>query len=117
MKLGKLREDEKKIKEIKQETKELKEKWCPKKKGDYEKEAQEIFNKYIRKRDVLKGCVSCGADLSKNKFDAGHYISVKQSNNLRYNEFNVNGQCVHCNQHNHGAIVNYRIGLICRIGT
>jgi hypothetical protein len=82
---------------------------------DYLRELQIIFNTYIRERDKNKGCISCGSVLN-SKFDAGHYFSVGAYSNLRFNENNVHGQCVACNQHKHGNIAEYAIRLPERIG-
>ena len=85
-------------------------------KSDYLKEAQAIFNTYIRLRDENKGCISCGVDLRGRKYDAGHYRSVGGNPQLRFDLNNVHGQCVYCNRHLHGNLVDYRIRLIKRIG-
>jgi hypothetical protein len=95
------------------EKKERKEKL--KTKSDWMKEAQYEFNKYIRLRDKDKDCISCGVEL-KGKYDAGHYYPAGSYPNLRFNPNNVHGQCVHCNQHKHGNLQEYREGLIKRIG-
>ena len=79
------------------------------------KKTQAIFNKYIRLRDKHKCCVSCSRPLG-NKFDAGHYRSTGAFPELRFNELNTNSQCVHCNRHLRGNLVNYRINLIKKIG-
>ena len=79
------------------------------------KKAQKAFNSYIRQRDKGKPCISCDTPL-KGKFDAGHYVSSGSSKALTFNEDNVHGQCVHCNQHKHGNLIGYREGLIKRIG-
>lgn len=84
-------------------------------KSEWLKLAQQVFNKFIRLRDKHKGCISCDAPLI-NKFDAGHYYSVGAYPNLRFNEDNVHGQCVYCNQHRHGNIHEYTIKLPIRIG-
>jgi len=78
-------------------------------------ELQKIFNKYIRERDKEQPCISCGKPL-KGKFDAGHYRSVGSSPELRFEENNVHGQCVYCNQHLHGNLIEYRKHLIDRVG-
>lgn len=83
---------------------------------DYLKILQVTFNTYIRKRDELKGCISCGVSLVGKKFDAGHYFSVGGYPNVRFDEMNVHGQCVYCNQHNHGNIHAYSERLPSRIG-
>lgn len=84
-------------------------------KSEWLKLAQQIFNKFIRLRDKHKGCISCNAPLI-SKYDAGHYYSVGAYPNLRFNEDNVHGQCVFCNQHRHGNIHEYTIRLPKRIG-
>lgn len=97
----------------KKRKKEIKEKL--KTKQDYVKELQEVFNKYIRLRDKDKGCISCGSPL-KGKYDAGHFYSVGNYPAIRFNESNVNGQCVHCNQYRGGNLHEYRENLLKRIG-
>jgi hypothetical protein len=82
---------------------------------DYVQELQKVFNSYIRRRDADKPCISCGTKLD-TKFDAGHYRSAGGNPELRFDESNVQGQCVYCNQHLHGNLIEYRKGLINRIG-
>jgi gamma-glutamylcyclotransferase (GGCT)/AIG2-like uncharacterized protein YtfP len=83
--------------------------------SQWRKELQQVFNQYIRLRDQGKGCISCGKQL-QGKYDAGHYFSVGSYPNLRFNESNVHGQCVGCNQHKHGNLLEYAIGIEKRIG-
>jgi hypothetical protein len=80
--------------------------------------AQVSFNKYIRERDLLKPCISCGKPPSteSNQTDAGHFRSVGSAPHMRFVEDNVHGQCKHCNQYLAGAVLEYRKGLIERIG-
>ena len=85
------------------------------------KEAQAVFNQWVRARDHDQPCISCGKpppDLSALHAgrDAGHYRSVGAAKHLRYHEDNVHAQCVSCNQHKSGNAVDYRIGLVARIG-
>ena len=84
--------------------------------SDYVRELQAIFNMYIRLRDKHKGCISCGKSLL-GKYDAGHYYSTGSYPELRFNEDNVHGQCVHCNQHKRGNLLEYRERLKDRIPT
>jgi gamma-glutamylcyclotransferase (GGCT)/AIG2-like uncharacterized protein YtfP len=79
-------------------------------KSDVLKAAQIVFNTYIRLRDKDKNCVSCGVKLGKT-FHAGHMFSVGAYPNLRFNENNVNGQCVECNLHKHGNVKEYDLRL------
>ncbi len=85
-----------------------------------QKEAQIAFNSYIRARDQAAGhpCISSGRplDWSGNAVDAGHYRSVGAASHLRFNEDNCHAQSKHDNQYKSGNAVDYRIGLINRIG-
>ena len=99
--------------EWKKEKKVLKDKL--KTKSDYQKDLQKEVNYFIRQRDKNKPCISCSKPLI-GKFDAGHYRSQGGNPELRFNELNIFGQCVRCNQHLHGNLIDYRIGLIKRIG-
>lgn len=78
-------------------------------------EAQAVFNKFIRLRDAKKNCISCGGKLGE-KYDAGHYKSRGAHPELRFEELNTHAQCVRCNQHLSGNLINYRKGLLVRIG-
>ena len=83
--------------------------------SDWMKEAQKVFNQYIRLRDKHKPCVSCDSKLGV-KFDAGHYFSSGGHKAVTFDEDNVHGQCVACNQYKHGNLLNYQIGIEKRIG-
>ncbi|SEL12673.1 Bacteriophage Lambda NinG protein [Roseateles sp. YR242] len=85
------------------------------------KEAQAAFNKWVRLRDAGRPCISCGApppNLTKLHAgrDAGHYRSIGSADHLRFHEDNCHAQCVKCNQWGAGMAVDYRLGLIARIG-
>jgi hypothetical protein len=86
-----------------------------KSRADHLKDAQAACNAFIRARDALLPCVSCGR-FHTGAYDAGHYRSVGAMPALRFHELNVHRQCVPCNQHKGGNIVEYRLGLIARIG-
>jgi len=84
-------------------------------------EAQTAFNAWTRARDVMQPCISCGkppGDVTQLHAgrDAGHYRSVGSAPHVRYDERNVHAQCVSCNQYGAGRAVEYRQGLIVRIG-
>ena len=83
-------------------------------------EAQKEFNAYIRLRDQLAGhpCISSGRplDWSGNAVDAGHYRSTGAAPHLRFDEDNCHAQSKHDNQYLAGNAVDYRLGLIGRIG-
>ena len=77
------------------------------------KKCQTVFNAWIRFRDKDLGCISCGAWSNPQ---AGHYLSQGHHSALRFNENNVNRQCLKCNNFLHGNLINYRIGLVKKIG-
>lgn len=77
--------------------------------------AQVVFNKYVRKRDKGKECISCGCILD-GKVDASHYYSAGGHYAVRFHLDNVHSSCVYCNKFQHGNLQQYRIGLIARIG-
>jgi len=108
----------KEAKEDRQRTKVLKEKL--KTRSDYIKEAQIEFNRYIRLRDAALPCICCGERLGSGDvggaFDCGHYRSVGSAPNLRFHEDNAHAQRKQCNRYGSGRAVDYRIGLVRRIG-
>ena len=69
----------------------------------------------MRARDASQPCISCGRH-HEGKYDAGHYRTVGSNPALRFEPLNCHKQCVPCNQHKSGDIVNYRISLVLRIG-
>lgn len=99
----------------KKKHRELKEKVKDNDRSHWRKKAQASFNKFIRLRDHSQGCISCRKPFN-SKYDAGHYRSTGAHPELRFSELNNNGQCVHCNQHLSGNLIDYRIGLIDKIG-
>ena len=86
-----------------------------KSKGEWAKEAQREFNRFIRLRDSDDVCISCGRHHS-GQYHAGHYKTVGANPELRFNELNCHKQCAPCNNHLSGNIVNYRVRLIDKIG-
>lgn len=83
-------------------------------------EAQHAFNAFIRERDKHHPCICCGRPLGDadvgGAFDCGHYRSVGSAPHLRFDERNAAGQAKVCNRYGAGRAVDYRIGLIARIG-
>lgn len=49
-------------------------------------------------------------------FDAGHYRSTGSASHLRFDPDNCHAQRKQCNRYGAGRAVDYRIGLIARIG-
>lgn len=86
-----------------------------KSRADHMKDTQKAFNAWVRERDANLPCISCGRH-HQGKYDAGHYRTVKSNPALRFEPLNCHKQCVPCNQHLSGNIVNYRVELVNRIG-
>ena len=92
-----------------------------KNRGDWLAEAQVAFNAYRREWCRVNGyntCPDCGEplDWNANGVDAGHYRSVGSAPHMRFTENNVWAQRKQCNRYGAGRAVDYRIGLIARIG-
>jgi len=87
---------------------------------DLKAEAQQAFNAFIRARDAGKPCICCGQPLGMGDvggaYDCGHYRSVGSAPHLRYDERNAHAQRKQCNRWGSGRAVDYRLGLIARIG-
>ena len=84
------------------------------------REAQIAFNGYIRARDAAHPCICCGRPLGDasvgGAYDAGHYRSTGSASHLRFHPDNCHAQRKDCNRYGAGRAVDYRIGLIARIG-
>jgi hypothetical protein len=82
--------------------------------------AQREFNAWTRERDKDKPCICCGrmetAVTAGHGWDAGHYRSTGSAPHLRFHEDNCHRQLVLCNRYGAGRAVDYRLGLIARIG-
>ena len=80
-----------------------------------------VFSLYIRLRDSKEfdfnyfRCISCGRVLPFEQADCGHYIP-RTNMALRFSEDNCHIQCRHCNRFKDGNILDYRQGLIRKIG-
>lgn len=83
--------------------------------SDHLKEAQTAFNAWVRQRDTLEPCISCGRHHT-GQYHAGHYRSVGAAPHLRFNELNCHKQCSVCNNHKSGNAIEYRINLVKKIG-
>lgn len=80
---------------------------------------RKIVNPYIRRRDSKDGyfkCISCGQTKPVAQMQAGHYIPISKSQFLRFNELNLNGECIHCNLFDNFHLIPYRKNLIAKIG-
>ena len=84
--------------------------------SEYMKEAQSAFNSWVRERDAGLPCISCGTTANV-QYAAGHYRTTQAAPELRFEPLNVHRQCNrNCNMGKSGNIIEYRIGLVARIG-
>jgi hypothetical protein len=86
------------------------------------KRLQPIFNHYIRLRDtgVVDGervgmCISCYRVFPYAELQGGHFVPAHKYF-LKYDEENVNAQCMQCNGFRKGNVFGYMIGLVNKIG-
>lgn len=71
------------------------------------KDTETIFNRWIRRRDEGKNCITC----HKLGDQAGHYWPVRYSG-VRFEEMNVHVQETGCNKWKHGDQARYRMKLV-----
>ena len=84
--------------------------------SEYEKDAKETFQKWVRLRDKGLPCISCNNPNPKD-WSGGHYFAAGQYSGFIFDERNCNAQCnTYCNRYLSGNLVNYRLGLIARYG-
>lgn len=82
---------------------------------DWEREAQQAFNAWVRLRDAGRPCISCGRKHG-GQMHAGHYLSVGAHPEMRFEPLNVWAQCAPCNTYLSGNAVAYRQALVREIG-
>lgn len=83
----------------------------------YHNKARVACNAYVRERDKHDNCISCDKPLVfEYKYDAGHYKTQGAHKWIAYDEMNVNGQCVECNQHKSGNEAAQRPRLVAKWG-
>ncbi len=77
------------------------------------KRAEHYCHKYIRERDKDQPCISCN---QYRTLEAGHYYPAGKYSMLKFNEFNINGECKQCNYFSGDHLVTYRENLIRKWG-
>lgn len=76
--------------------------------------ADEVFSRYVRTRDQGT-CITCGIQKPISEMQAGHYVSRRHLS-TRFDEWNVNCQCVSCNVFLKGNMVKYSRALMDKYG-
>lgn len=86
------------------------------------KKLDDLFSIYIRKRDMdYRGfckCITCGKEhpaFGKKQTHAGHFMK-RQHLATRWDERNVNGQCISCNNYNDGEQYRHGIAIDLKFG-
>ena len=51
-----------------------------------------------------------------SQMHAGHFYPAGQHPSVRFDEDNVNGQCIQCNTYKHGNLADYKNNLLRKIG-
>lgn len=75
-----------------------------------------VFSIYIRLRDRGE-CISCGLYKKYEELQAGHYVAAGgSSNDLIFDERNVNGECKQCNGFSADHLIPMRQNLIRKWG-
>lgn len=74
-----------------------------------------VVHNMVRIRDHGKPCISCGVQWN-DSFQAGHLYASANYISLRYDFFNIHGQCQGCNLMNNGNENEYHLRLPNRIG-
>lgn len=110
-----LQDKARKRKEAKERQEHRQRKEAVKTRSEWLKQAQTVFNQYVRMRDKDLPCISCQRH-HQGQYHAGHYLTVGARPELRFNPLNVWRQCSACNLHLSGNLINYRINLIKKIG-
>jgi len=75
------------------------------------KKLDTVFSEYIRRRyakNDITECITCGKQDHWKKLQAGHFMSRKYYS-TRWNEENVQVQCVACNVYRYGE--QYKFGI------
>ena len=77
---------------------------------------QQVFNQYVRVRDMGRQCISCDKpDNGTHQRHASHYRPATHQQ-LRFNELNCHSSCQQCNTTKSGNLTEYRPRLIAKIG-
>lgn len=86
------------------------------------KDADKFFSKYVRYRDGQKKsdgwyseCITCEAVKPLTQMQAGHFVT-RRITSLRFDEENVNAQCVGCNMFKQGEQYLYAKALNLKYG-
>lgn len=77
--------------------------------------AQKETNSLVILRDKDLPCISCGR-VHSEVWHAGHYRSRGSAPHLALDLRNIHKQCPQCNMHLHGNLIEYRKGLVQRMG-
>ena len=78
-------------------------------------EAQAAVNRYVRLRDAGLPCIACQRPIT-GQAHASHYRSTAAAPELRFDLDNIHSGCAQCNTYLSGNLINYRAGLLERIG-
>ena len=84
-------------------------------KNDALKEFQKLRRIECANANGEAACISCGKICNVSEMDGGHYIS-RAKTAVAFSPLNVHAQCKRCNQYLSGNLVEYRKGLVTKVG-
>ena len=90
--------------------------------NDWIHDAQDVFNKWVRLRDITAGhgCIDCGKPFEPSRpggsVDAGHFLARGGNHHLKFDERNCFAQRKNCNRPGGTTRQSFRDGVIARIG-
>lgn len=80
---------------------------------------QRRANLYARLRDTREtggaACISCGVYKLFDELDGGHFIATTSAA-VRFDERNINAQCLRCNRFLHSNARGYYKGMLAKYG-
>ena len=83
-------------------------------KKHWKKKARAACHKFIRARDALLPCISCGR-FNVSQWQAGHFKTRGSNSQLQFHHWNINKECSQCNMFGSNDR-KYKESLIIKIG-
>lgn len=84
--------------------------------GRLRRELDLLFSRYVKDRDGLAACITCGQPMTPQNCNAGHFIS-RRILSTRWDPKNCHSQCVADNHFRRGAQPEYALAICDRYGS
>jgi len=79
------------------------------------KELWALTSQYIRLKEHYV-CFTCGAQLDKNTSNCGHFLHNAKTSKIAYEHKILHCQCVRCNHHLSGNLLEYTLKMVRKYG-